>query len=58
MVIFAQGMKTFLYDSEKKIQKEELYQYNPSNADANFFIERITSNPFCRAHFMVQIKEG
>lgn len=57
LVVFAQGMKAFMYDALKKNQKEELYQHVPKETSNNFFIEKIIVNQFDPAHFIVQINE-
>jgi hypothetical protein len=59
LVVFAQGMKCFMYDALKKNQKEELYQHIPKNANnTNFFISNIIVNQFDVGHFIVQIDEA
>jgi hypothetical protein len=55
LLIFAQGMKTLLYDIEKNVQKEELYQYLPKDKNATIFISRIIVNFFDSSTFMVQV---
>ena len=57
LLVFAQGMKTFLYDTEKNVQKEELYQYVPKNKNNSTFIGRIVVNRFDSSLFMVEIHE-
>jgi len=57
LLVFAQGMKTFLYDTEKNIQKEELYQYVPKDKNNATFIGRIVVNRFDPSLFMVEIHE-
>jgi hypothetical protein len=46
-------MKTLLYDIEKNVQKEELYQYKPKDKNALTFISRIIVNQFDSSFFMV-----
>ena len=46
-------MKTFMYDIEKNIQKEELYQYQPHDKNATVGIGRIVVNLFDSSLFMV-----
>lgn len=58
LLIFAQGMKTLLYDIEKNVQKEELYQYNPKDKSNLTFISRIIVNEFDPSVFMVQVDEN
>lgn len=58
LLIFAQGMKTFLYDIEKNVQKEELYQYVPKDKNAVAYIGRIVVNKFDPSLFMVEIFEN
>lgn len=58
LLVFAQGMKTFLYDIEKNVQKEELYQYKPKDANAIAYIGRIVVNWFDSSLFMVEIFEN
>jgi len=58
LLVFAQGMKTLLYDIEKNVQKEELYQYNPKDKNALTFISRLIVNQFDSSVFMVQVDEG
>lgn len=58
LLIFAQGMKTFLYDVEKMVQKEELYQYNPKDKNNLTFISKIIVNQFDPTCFIVQIDEN
>lgn len=53
LLIFAQGMKSFLYDIEKNVQKEELYQYQPKDKGASSFIGRYVVNRFDPSLFMV-----
>lgn len=48
-------MKTFLYDIEKNVQKEELYQYKPKDNNAIAYIGRIVVNKFDPSLFMVEI---
>ena len=58
LVVFAQGMKAFMYDAVKKNQKEELYQYVPKDPNNSYFIDNIIVNQFDSAFFMVQIDEA
>lgn len=51
-------MKTLLYDIEKNVQKEELYQYNPKDKSNLTFISRIIVNEFDPSVFMVQVDEN
>lgn len=51
-------MKTFLYDIEKNVQKEELYQYVPKDKNAVAYIGRIVVNQFDSSIFMVEIFEN
>jgi hypothetical protein len=46
-------MKTFLYDIEKNVQKEELYQYQPKDKNTVAFIGKIVVNKFDSSYFMV-----
>lgn len=57
LLVFAQGMKTFLYDIEKNVQKQELYQYVPKSKENSTFIGRIGVNKFDSTMFMVEIHE-
>ena len=57
LIVFAQGMKAFMYDAVKKNQKEELYQHVPKNPNNNFFIDKIIVNQLDPAFFIVQINE-
>ena len=57
LLVFAQGMKTFLFDIDKNVQKEELYQYQPKDKNSTTFIGRICVNEFDPAFFMVEIHE-
>lgn len=57
LVIFAQGMTSYLYDVVNKKENMELYQYKPKDKNANVFIDKIISNPFEESAFMVQINE-
>jgi hypothetical protein len=58
LVVFAQGMKTLLYDIEKNVQKEELYQYTPKDKNALTFISRLIVNQFDPSTFLVQVDEN
>lgn len=58
IVVFAKGMKTLMYDIEKNVQKEELYQYTPKDKNALTFINRIIVNQFDSSTFMVQVNEN
>ena len=46
-------MKSFMYDIEKNVQKEELYQYQLNNKNNIAFIGRIVVNNFDCSFFMV-----
>lgn len=50
-------MKTFLFDTDKNVQKEELYQYQPKDKSASAFIGRICVNEFDPSQFMVETHE-
>lgn len=58
MLIYAQGMKTLLYDIEKNVQKEQLYQYAPKDKNSLTFINKIIVNQFDSLFFMVQVDEN
>lgn len=51
-------MKTLLYDIEKNVQKEELYQYTPKDKNALTFISRLIVNQFDPSTFLVQVDEN
>jgi len=57
LIVFAQGMKAFMYDPAKKNQKEELYQYASKNPNNSFYIEKIIVNQFDTSTFIAQINE-
>jgi hypothetical protein len=57
LIVFAQGMTSYLYDIPNKKEKTELYQYKPKEKDSVTFIEKIIANPFENNCFMVQINE-
>ena len=46
LIVFAQGMTSYLYDIPNKKEKTELYQYKPKEKDSVTFIEKIIANPF------------
>ena len=50
-------MKTLLYDIEKNVQKEELYQYKPKDKNSHIYISRIIVNIFDSSMFIVQVNE-
>ena len=56
-LVFAQGMKTYLYDIEKDVQKEQLYQYTPKDKNATAYIGKICVNQFDSSLFMVETHE-
>jgi hypothetical protein len=51
-------MKTLLFDIEKNVQKEELYQYVPKEKNNLAFINKIIVNEFDSSSFIVQIDEN
>ena len=57
LIVFAQGMTSYIYDVSNKKENMELYQYKPQDKNAPVFIEKIISNPFEESVFMVQINE-
>ena len=57
LIVFAQGMTSYLYDVTNKKENMELYQYKPKDKNANVVIEKIIANPFEESVFMVQINE-
>lgn len=58
LLIYAQGMKAFMFDSVKNNHKEELYQYVPKNPNNNYFIQNIIVNQFDSAIFIAQIQDA
>ncbi len=58
LLVFAEGMKTYLYDIEKNVQKEDLYQYVPKDKNNKIFISRISVNKFDSSYFMVEVDEN
>ncbi len=53
LLVYAEGMKTYLYDIQKNVQKEDLYQYMPKDKNNKIFISELVVNKFDSTYFMV-----